>query len=107
MPSPALLQNKVMTDRLAHLTEEVQEFGFANNMSDLDGCVDALIDTVYVALGTAVMMGVSEDQFRKCWLRVHEANMKKEVKKIDGHKFGVSKPANWQAPEFSDILNQG
>lgn len=106
MPSPALLQNKVMTDRLAHLAEEVQEFGFANNMSDIEGCVDALIDTVYVALGTAVMMGLSEEQFRECWLRVHEANMKKTVVKMDGHKFGVSKPDGWEEPKFGDILNE-
>ena len=107
MSSPALLKNKVMADRLEHLKEEVEEFGYANNMSDLPGCVDALIDTVYVALGTAIMMGLDEDKFRECWLRVHQANMKKEVKKIAGHKFGVSKPDGWQSPELGDILNNG
>jgi predicted HAD superfamily Cof-like phosphohydrolase len=107
MPSPALLQNKVMADRLEHLKEEVDEFGYANNMSDLPGCVDALIDTVYVALGTAIMMGLDENKFRECWLRVHQANMKKEVKKMAGHKFGVSKPAGWRSPELGDILNNG
>lgn len=102
---PGLLPDDVMKARHKHMIEEVNEFVFSNNMSDLNGCVDALVDVIYVALGTANMMGLTEDEFAECWRRVHEANMKKEsIEDIDGHKLGVVKPKGWLSPDFADVL---
>jgi len=104
---PTLLDNDVMMKRYNHMFEELSEFSHSNNMSDLDGCVDALIDLVYVALGTASMMGLSEDHWEDCFERVHLANMEKRaVQDKDGHKFGVEKPEGWEPPNFKGILEQ-
>jgi predicted HAD superfamily Cof-like phosphohydrolase len=102
---PNLLHDDIMKARHKHMIEEANEFVYSNNMSDLHGCVDALVDVIYVALGTANMMGLTEDEFAECWRRVHEANMAKTaVKDKDGHKLGVVKPKGWLAPDFADVL---
>ena len=101
----ALLPDDVMKARYMHMVEEVNEFQYSNNMSDMHGCVDALIDVVYIALGTANMLGLTEKQWNECWDKVHVANMSKEIN-IDasGHKLGVTKPANFIAPDFAHVL---
>ena len=101
---PTLLDNEVMVNRYNHMFEELSEFAQSNNMSDLHGCVDALVDLVYVALGTASMMGLNEDHWQDCFDRVHEANMTKKHGPVEGHKFGVVKPDNFKAPNFKGIL---
>ena len=75
----ALLPDDVMKARYSHMMEEVNEFSYSNNMSDLHGCVDALINVVYIALGTANMLGLTEQQWDECWEKVHFANMAKEI----------------------------
>jgi hypothetical protein len=101
----ALLPDDVMKSRYAHMIEEVNEFQYSNNMSDIHGCVDALIDVVYIALGTANMLGLNEDQWNECWDKVHAANMSKELSlDTEGHKLGVKKPANFIAPDFASVL---
>ena len=103
--SPRLLADDVMKKRYKHMSEELSEFAQSNAMSDLEGCCDALIDLVYVALGTSAMMGLNEDHWQDCFDRVHEANMQKYPgKSDDGHKFAVKKPEGWKAPSFKGIL---
>lgn len=72
----------------------------------LEQQLDALVDLVYVALGTAHMQGFN---FAEAWRRVHEANMKKiratnsgESKR--GTTFDVIKPPNWQPPRHADLV---
>lgn len=69
---------------------------------------DALIDLVYVALGTAYLHGFD---FREGWRRVHEANMAKV--RVDGEtlegsvrksKYDVVKPQGWKAPDLKDLV---
>jgi len=71
----------------------------------LASSLDALVDLVYVALGTAHLQGFDFDE---AWRRVHEANMKKRrvtSTNADGSiKNGVSKPADWEAPEHDDLV---
>lgn len=101
----ALLPDDVMKSRYMHMIEEVNEFQCSNNMSDIHGCVDALIDVVYIALGTDNMLGLNEDQWNECWDKVHAANMSKELSlDTEGHKLGVKKPANFIAPDFASVL---
>lgn len=73
---------------------------------DLEHRFDALIDLVYVALGTAYLHGFN---FNEGWRRVHEANMKKvRAERVEqsarGSTFDVVKPAGWTAPDLSDLV---
>lgn len=68
---------------------------------------DALIDLIYVALGTAHLHGFK--RFREGWRRVQEANMAKvRVENIAdstrGSAFDVVKPAGWQKPTHLDLV---
>lgn len=69
---------------------------------------DALIDLVYVALGTAYLHGFD---FREGWRRVHEANMAKvrvDSETLEGSvrksKFDVIKPPGWKPPVLTDLV---
>lgn len=98
---------RLMEKRGSHISEELREFIEASVNKDLHGMVDALIDLVYVAYGTASMLGLSEEQWNECFKRVHEANMNKYLDKDDtSHKVGVKKPLGWQAPNFEDIMKE-
>lgn len=68
--------------------------------------LDALVDLVYVALGTAYLQGFN---FREAWRRVHLANMAKvrAEKPSDskrGTTFDVVKPPGWEAPSHKDLV---
>lgn len=67
---------------------------------------DALIDLVYVALGTAYLQGFAFDEG---WRRVHEANMRKirathASQSLRGSTNDVVKPPGWTAPDLSDLV---
>jgi len=82
-----------------HMLEELNEFKNADTIEDQ---FDALIDLVYVALGTAYRMGLPfEEGFRL----VHEANMEK-VRGVThrGHTADVAKPEGWKAADLKSIL---
>ena len=74
----------------------------------LEDALDALVDLVYVALGTAHLHGFD---FKEAWRRVHEANMKKvradspEASKR-GSAFDVVKPVTWVAPNHADLVEK-
>ena len=75
--------------------------------------IDALIDIVYVALGTALALGVSPEMWNKGWAAVHKANMAKEraLRAEDskrGTTYDVVKPEGWQSPEkeLANVLKQ-
>ena len=68
--------------------------------------LDALVDLVYVAIGTAYLHGFD---FNEAWRRVHEANMKKvRAKRADqskrGSTYDVVKPPGWQPPNLIDLV---
>lgn len=68
--------------------------------------LDALVDEVYVAVGTALMHGFD---FDAAWRRVQTANMAKErASKASDSKRGTSydviKPPGWQAPDHTDLV---
>ena len=72
----------------------------------LEQQLDALVDLVYVALGTAHLQGFD---FLTAWRRVHLANMKKvRAQSADqskrGTTFDVVKPVGWEAPDHSDLV---
>ena len=93
-----------LQERIAFMKEELLEFSEAAAIQDLSGQADALIDLVYVAKGTAVMLGLPWEEL---WLDVHRANMAKELReahKGQAHKLGVFKPKGWIPPMTDEVL---
>lgn len=85
------------------LAEELEEFGTACDDRDLVGCIDALIDLQYFAVGAMYKMGMTSAQIEKCMSAVHQANMTKRKgvnkKRGDGKAADAVKPTGWTAPE--------
>lgn len=106
--TPTQLPRKVMEFRTKFMEEEYEELLDAYRRRDLAGQFDALIDLVYVILGTADMMGL---KFDKGWDLVHQANMKKVRAKSAkqskrGHSYDVVKPEGWEAPDLTKLVKK-
>jgi predicted HAD superfamily Cof-like phosphohydrolase len=100
---PMLLPPDQYEFRLKFLKEELAEFEAAHAAGNLTGATDALLDLVYVAYGTAIMMGLRRI-WARCWGFVQTANLKKvrvarpsESKR--GSAFDVRKPEGWVGPD--------
>lgn len=104
---PTRLGKALRKFRVKFLQEEFDEYKSALRKGDMEQQLDALVDLVYVALGTAVMSGFD---FEEAWRRVHRANMLK-VKPRKGQytkrrsAFDIIKPPGWQAPDLSDLAS--
>lgn len=97
VPTPlGRLPDRQGIERLRHLKEELSELALAVVTDDVARQADAIADLVYVALGTAWMMGLP---FTTVWSMVHLANMQKVL--VDTPK-RVGKPDGWQDP-IADI----
>lgn len=135
---PGFLPDDLQRVRLNFLLEELMEtawscgfeltvepdgtVGFRRDPG-LDGRVnlaealDGLIDLVYVALGTADLMGFGNattgpglvtSRWWEGWRRVHRANMAKELVKSAkeskrGTTWDVKKPVGWRPPNLEDL----
>ena len=102
---PTLQLPVEFSQRVAFMEEEIEELGQAYIDKDLVAVADALADLVYVALGTAHMMGIPFDQVFKT---VHAANMRKMRGMTKrGMVFDACKPEGWVGPEaeIAAILN--
>lgn len=103
---PKALDKQAATFRMDFMDEELCEYVKATSEGDLEGQLDALVDLVYVALGTAYMQGFD---FEEAWRRVHAANMQKvRANKLSDSKRGslydVVKPEGWTPPDLSDLV---
>lgn len=118
--TPVHLTKRKLLERIKFLQEELDEFteaaGFCRHQDqngltvymdvqtdqDLPLQSDALVDLTYVALGTAVMMGLP---WQELWDDVHRANMEK-VRGIGirGNLVDCIKPQGWQGPKTLEIL---
>lgn len=108
--APRLLDQEVFNFRLRFLEEETIEFIRNHTHGNLAEAGDALVDLVYVALGTAHMMGLPFDLM---WRLVQEKNMQKE--RANGHndprskrgsRLDVVKPAGWTPPDHRPIIEK-
>jgi len=101
---PTVLPHGMMIERYKFLVEEVTELHQAIHSDDFAGMIDALVDLVVVAKGTAVMMGLNWDRH---WAIVHEANMLKErgIGKR-GMEEDLIKPPGWIPPDHQKILDE-
>jgi predicted HAD superfamily Cof-like phosphohydrolase len=105
----SLLGQEAYDFRLKFMREELQEFQDDHEGGDLHGAADALVDLVYVAVGTALIMGLPWDTL---WREVQRKNMEKmrATKKDEskrGSKFDVVKPAGWTPPDHTNALMDG
>lgn len=105
-PAPKLLGEEASDFRIQFLYEEVNEYCDASAVNDKAGMLDALVDLVYVALGTAYLHGFD---FNTAFQRVHEANMQKvRANRPEQSKRGTSldvvKPHGWQPPNLEDLV---
>ena len=107
-PGPQKVPLDVFEFRLRFLYEELHEFedAWANrNEADL---ADALIDLVYVAMGTAHIFGFP---WQELWDEVQRANMSKvratsSEQSTRRSKFDVVKPKGWTPPNIAAVLQK-
>lgn len=99
---PGHLSGQKLRERIAFLQEELDELKQALETNDLSDQADALVDLVYVAKGTALMLGLPWEEM---WDEVQRANMAKvrgQTKR--GNKIDVTKPPGWEPPNHNVIL---
>lgn len=110
---PVHLTKRRLAERANFLLEELEEFAHGAGLimeggryviceevdQDLAAQADGLIDIVYVALGTAIMLGLP---WHALWDDVQRANMNKEL----GPTGDVVKPRGWKPPRGEDILRE-
>lgn len=105
---PIPLDKATQAYRIHFLEEEVTEFITSANLDDVVGMADALVDIVYVAMGTAYMMGLP---WQKLWDEVQRSNMDK-VRTSDASQskrknaLDVVKPNGWIGPDLERIINE-
>lgn len=105
---PQLLCEAAFELRSTLIDEELREFKEAHDIGDLAEAADALVDLVYVVLGTAIEMGLPWDEL---WKDVQRANMDKiratsseESKR--GSAMDVIKPVGWKPPQGARIIER-
>ena len=93
--------------RTSFLMEELAEYTNAIVKKDTAKALDALVDIVYVALGTAWLFNLP---FDKAWKEIQAANMKKVRAKDKtgkrGTKFDVIKPKEFKEPNIERIIEE-
>jgi len=106
---PKDLDGELLVLRQKLLEEEYWEFIEASTRGDRKEILDALVDIVVVAIGTAEQVGFD---FHQAWLRVLHANMQKYPAKtpedIAKSKRKMAndlvKPDGWKPPHLGDLV---
>lgn len=110
---PRKLKYELFEFRLKFMEEELEEFAHAQFIGDeketLVQQLDAILDLIYVALGTAHLMGFNSDILNGAWQRIQKANMAKirvesAADSKRGSTFDVVKPEGWMPPQFGDLF---
>jgi predicted HAD superfamily Cof-like phosphohydrolase len=102
---PEMLLKDVHDFRVDFMLEELEEYRTAETLEDK---IDALVDLVYVALGTARLHGF---RWELHWREVQRANMTKErvpsaAASKRGHAFDVRKPPGWCGPDHARVFRE-
>jgi len=99
---PKFSDEKTMKLRLALIKEEIDELTEAYDEDDLSSFMDAIADSIYVLLGTAISVGVD---LKPIWDEVQRTNMAKVPgnSRKDGK---VLKPDNWTPPDIDALLKE-
>jgi dCMP deaminase len=108
---PHVLDPDQLQFRVRFMQEELDEFVACSTTGDLPGAADGIADLVYVALGTAVMMGIPMDDV---WREVQRANMSKvrangadDERSTRKHSLDVVKPEGWRPPDVAGAILSG
>lgn len=110
--TPSMLNESEFNISRECLNEEIQEFVDAHISGDFIGCIDAIIDLRYFAVGVLYKLGLTIDQIERMDQAVHDANMQKKLGKKAGRGDGVAadaiKPTDWVSPEerIASILDE-
>lgn len=97
-----LLQEEA-NELIAELTNP--EFSWENFETHLADTAKEIVDVIYVAIGTALSMGIP---LEKVWAEVHQSNMAKvdpttgKVRRREDGK--VLKPEGWQKPNVKKVM---
>ncbi len=109
--TPSFLDDDANRFRQKFMQEELDEYNEAYMAGDMLKAADALVDLVYVALGTASMMGLPWQQL---WDEVQRANMSKvratgadDSRSVRKSALDVVKPEGWKAPDHRAALGDG
>lgn len=103
---PRELPDDLFWFRQGFIDEEIKEYLKGWQDQNLEKQFDALIDIVYVVMGTAYMHGFN---WNRGWERVHAANMSKVRAKTAEESardstFDVVKPEGWEPPFYGDLM---
>lgn len=103
---PRALDTEYEKFRDERFMSEAREYRLAADMHQRDGRLDAIVDIIYIGLGTCILHGWN---FHEAWKRVHEANMKKELASSKnpgkfGNKNDIVKPPGWVPPTLLDLV---
>lgn len=113
---PAMLNESEFKISMKCLREEVSEFAEAHFQGDFIGCIDAIVDLRYFAVGVLYKLGLTAEQIEQIDQAVHDANMQKKLGKKAGRGDGVAadavKPEGWISPEeriaaILDVVKKG
>lgn len=107
--APRGIDRALVEFRIKFMQEELREF--IDGYLDLDEVqmADALVDLVFVAMGTAQLMGYP---WQELWDDVQAANMQKVRSSSTDHgserggAWDVVKPEGWQAPDTAAVLRR-
>ena len=102
-PSIPDSQKELIKFRCSLLQEELDELKDAVKNNKIDDALDALVDIVYVALGTAWLFNLP---FEKAWVEVHKANMEKTHGKTQRHFQDAIKPKGWKRPDIQKVIDE-
>ena len=106
---PTTTSESLMQFRAKFMDEELLEFLEGMTEGDIAKMADALVDLVYVAMGTAHLLGLP---WEALWNEVQRANMEKRRAAADGSDskrdsaFDVVKPEGWRPPNIAAVLNK-
>lgn len=98
----AITDKERLLSRDKWLNEEVLETYEASLNGDIEGVADGLADIIYIALGTAVELGIPMD---RVFAEVHAANMRKLVDPSNPGK--IRKGPDWVGPNIAAALSGG
>ena len=103
---PRSLERGLLEFRINFMDEELSEYIRASEDSRMTDQLDALVDLIYVALGTAYLQGFN---FNEAFKRVHEANMNKvrapsTKESLRNSEYDVVKPKDWKPADLSDLV---
>ncbi|MAG39534.1 hypothetical protein CMI41_01020 [Candidatus Pacearchaeota archaeon] len=100
--TPEFSDENTMKLRIVLVEEEFLELKEAYEEKDFPSFIDAIADSIYVLLGTAVATGVDLEPI---WEEIQKTNMAKTPgnNRLDGK---LLKPEGWSPPDISNLLKE-